>query len=200
MKGEVKMVKKSSVWAVVWISMAVIAFLATGCAKKSMIYEEAAGRPVVEAKKEVPPPPKMEQPKAPPPPAPAPKVEAAPAPKVEAAPAPFDLTGMRIQFAFDDYNLSTRAKENLEKIAAWMKGNPSVKIQIEGNTCNIGAAEYNLALGEQRASSAQQYLQSLGVDGRRLSTVSYGIERPRVPNTNEANRSQNRRDEFVSMK
>ena len=72
-------------------------------------------------------------------------------PKVEAAaPAPFDVTGMRIQFAFDDYSLSTRSQENLEKIAGWMKSNPDVKIQIQGNTCNIGTAEYNLALGEQR--------------------------------------------------
>lgn len=193
------MFKKSSVWPVVLISMATIALLATGCAKKSIVYEESAGRPVVEAKKEMPPPaPKMEPPKAPP--APAPKVEAAPPPKVEAAPAPFDLTGMRIQFAFDDSNLSTRSKENLEKIAAWMKDNPNVKIQIQGNTCNIGAAEYNLALSEERATSAKKYLESLGVDGGRLSTISYGLERPRVPNKDEANRSLNRRDEFVLMK
>ncbi len=149
----------------------------------------------MEAKKEVAPPaPKMEQPKAPSPPAP--KAEAAPAPKVEAAPAPFDLTGMRIQFAFDDYNLATHSKENLEKVAAWMKSNPAVKIQVQGNTCNIGTAEYNLALGEQRAASAKKYLEELGVDGSRISTISYGLERPRVPNTNEANRSLNRRDEF----
>jgi peptidoglycan-associated lipoprotein len=193
------MFKKSSVWPVILIAMVAIAFLVTGCAKKSIIYEEAAGRPVMEAKKEIPPPaPKMEPPKAPP--APAPKVEAAPPPKVEAAPAPFDLTGMRIQFAFDDSNLSTRSKENLEKIAAWMKGNPNVKIQIQGNTCNIGTSEYNLALGEERATSAKTYLESLGVNGSRLSTISYGFEKPRVPNKDEANRSLNRRDEFVPMK
>jgi peptidoglycan-associated lipoprotein len=193
------MFKKSSVWVVVWIAMAAIALFTTGCSKKSIIYEEAAGRPVVEAKKEMPPPaPKMEPPKAPP--APAPKLETAPPPKVEAAPAPFDLTGMRIQFAFDDSSLSSRSKENLEKIASWMKNNPNVKIQIQGNTCNIGTSEYNLALGEERAASAKKYFESLGVDGGRLSTISYGLERPRVPNKDEANRSLNRRDEFVSMK
>ena len=65
------MFKKSSVWLIVLISMLAIALLATGCSKKSIIYEEAAGKPVVEAKKEVAPPaPRMEQPKAPPPPAP----------------------------------------------------------------------------------------------------------------------------------
>ena len=193
------MFKKPSVWGIVFISMPAIAFLAGGCAKKSIIYEEAAGRPVVEAKKEVAPTaPRMEQPKAPPPPAPAPKVEAAPAPKVEAAPAPFDLTGMRIQFAFDDYSLASHSKENLERIAGWMKSKPEVKIQVQGNTCNIGTAEYNLALGEQRATSAKKYLEELGVDGGRISTISYGFEKPRVPNNDEANQSLNRRDEFVS--
>ena len=81
-----------------------------------------------------------------------------------------------------------------------MKNNPDAKIQIQGNTCNIGTAEYNLALGEQRASSAKTYLERLGINGGRLSTISYGLEKPRVPNTDEANRSLNRRDEFVSIK
>lgn len=191
------MFKKSSMWFIVFISMLAISLLASGCSKKTILYEESAGRPVVEAKKEVAPPaPKMEQPKPSPPPAP--KVEAAPAPKVEAAPAPFDLTGMRIQFAFDDYSLATHSKENLERVAGWMKSNPEVKIQVQGNTCNIGTAEYNLALGEQRATSAKKYLEELGVDGGRISTISYGFEKPRVSNNDEANRSLNRRDEFVS--
>jgi peptidoglycan-associated lipoprotein len=154
----------------------------------------------MEAKKAAPAPaPKMEPPKTTP--APAPKAEARPAPKVEAAaPAPFDVTGMRIQFAFDDYSLSTKSQENLEKIASWMKNTPDAKIQIQGNTCNIGTSEYNLALGEQRAASAKTYLERLGISGGRLSTISYGLEKPRVPNTDEANRSLNRRDEFVSIK
>ena len=196
------MFKKSSVWPIVLISMAAFAFLAAGCAKKSIIYEEAAGKPPMVAKKVEPPPaPKMEQPNAPPPPAPAPKVEVKPAPKVEAAaPAPLDLTGLRIQFAFDDYSLATHSRENLERIAGWLKSDPQVKIQIQGNTCNIGTAEYNLALGEQRAISAKTYLEKLGIDGSRLSTISYGLEKPRVPNTDEVNRSQNRRDEFVESK
>ena len=101
------MVKKSSIWLVVLISIVAISVISSGCAKKQMVKEEVGGKPSMEAKKAAPPPaPKMEQPKTPP--APAPKVEAKPAPKVEAAaPAPFDITGMRIQFAFDDYSLST---------------------------------------------------------------------------------------------
>ncbi len=192
------MTKKSSIWLVVLISIVAVSVVSSGCAKKQMVKEEAGGKPPMEAKQAAPAPaPKMEQPKAP---APA-QAAGKPAPKVEAAaPAPFDVTGMRLQFAFDDYSLSSRSQENLEKIASWMKNNPDAKIQIQGNTCNIGTAEYNLALGEQRAASARTYLERLGIGGGRLSTISYGLEKPRVPNTDEANRSLNRRDEFVSIK
>jgi peptidoglycan-associated lipoprotein len=200
------MFRKSSIWFVVLISVVTIAFIATGCAKKQVVKEEAAAKPMVEAKKE-------EPTAAPAPALPAPKEEAKAAPaapkeeaKPEAAarpeekPAPLDLAGLRIQFAFDDYNLSTRSKENLEKIATWMSKTPKVKIQVQGNTCDIGTAEYNLALGERRASSAKKYLEGLGVSEGRLSTISYGLEKPLVLNTNEENRSKNRRDDFVEIK
>ena len=199
------MFKKSSFWLVLLVSIIAIAFVVSGCAKKQVVKEEAASKPFVPEKKaEVKPPPP-----APVPPKVEPKVEAAPKPappppppKVEAAPpAPsIDLASLRIWFAFDDYNLSNKAKENLEKIAAWMSKSPNSKILIEGNTCNIGTAEYNLALGQQRANSAKTYLEGLGITSSRLSTISYGFERPLMPNTNEANRSKNRRDEFVEQK
>jgi peptidoglycan-associated lipoprotein len=199
------MSKRSSVWFVVLVSIVAIAFVATGCAKKQIVKEEAAARPMVEAKKE-------EVKAAPAPPTPKEEVKAAPAPpapkeeaKKEAAvppakPAPIELTALGIWFAFDDYNLSNHAKENLEKIAHWLSKTPGANIQIQGNTCNIGTAEYNLALGEQRANSAKRYLEGLGVSASRLSTISYGLEKPLMPNTNEENRSKNRRDEFVEMK
>jgi len=195
------MLKKSSWWLVILVCVVAVGFLATGCSKKSMVKEEAAGRqaPAVEAKQEAPPapmaPPKEEAQPAPPAPAPAPKVEAAP-PAAEA----IDLVGLRLQFAFDDYSLSTKSKENLEKLAGWMKKTEMAKIQIEGHTCDIGTNEYNLALGERRANSAKTYLEGLGVSSGRISTISYGEERPLVPNTDEANRSKNRRDEFVMAK
>jgi peptidoglycan-associated lipoprotein len=203
------MVKKSSWLLVILVCVAAVGFLVTGCAKKIMVREEAAGRPapVVEAKKEAPPapivPPKEEVKPAPPPapapsPAPAPKVEAAPPapPAVEA----IDLVGLRLQFAFDDDSLSTKSKENLEKLAEWMKKGQDAKIQIEGHTCDIGSNEYNLALGEHRANRAKTYLESQGISTSRISTISYGEERPLVANSNEANRSKNRRDEFVMVK
>jgi peptidoglycan-associated lipoprotein len=204
------MLKKSSVWLVVLVGVIAIAFIATGCAKKQVVKEEAAAKPMVEMKKEAPAPmpappmPREEAKKEIPVPAPAPppmkeeaKMEAAP--KMEAV-APPDLAGLRIQFAFDDYNLSTRSKENLEKIAGWLSKDSAAKIQIEGHTCDIGTPEYNLALGERRASSAKKYLEGLGVTGSRISTISYGEERPMVPNSDEANRSKNRRDEFLQSR
>jgi peptidoglycan-associated lipoprotein len=195
------MVKKSSWMLVILISIVAVSFLAAGCAKKSVVKEEVAGRPApeVEAKKAEPPPPPVAPPKAepaPPPPAPAPKVEAAP-PK---AVAPIDLAALRIQFAFDDYSLSSQAKENLEKLAGWMKEADTAKIQVEGHTCEIGTNEYNLALGERRANSAKTYLEGLGVGTGRLSTISYGEERPLDPGHTEAARSKNRRAEFVMTK
>jgi len=205
------MFKKSSFWLVVLISVVTIAFVVSGCAKKQVVKEEVAGKPTVEAKKEEPKPeaPKgVEKPKeeAPKPieaaPVEKPKIEAKPkeAAKPEEKPVPIDLAALRIQFAFDDYSLSTQSQENLKKIATWMSKNPAKKIQIQGHTCDIGTAEYNLALGDRRANSAKKYLEGLGISADRLSTISYGLERPRVPNTNEANRSLNRRDEFVESK
>ena len=196
------MLKKSSWWLVILVCIVAIGFLVTGCSKKSLVREEAAGRPApkVEPVKEPPPPPmappKVEALPAPPAPAPAPKVEAAP----PAAPEAIDLAALRLQFAFDDYSLSSKSKENLEKLAGWMKKEEMAKIQIEGHTCDIGTNEYNLALGERRANSAKTYLEGLGVGSSRISTISYGEERPLVPNTDEANRSKNRRDEFVMAK
>jgi peptidoglycan-associated lipoprotein len=127
---------------------------------------------------------------------------AAPAVKAEGAmkPAALDLGSMRIQFAFDDSNLSSQAKETLEKIASWMSKDPAAKIRVQGNTCDIGTAEYNLALGDRRAVSAKKYLEGLGIATNRVATISYGKEKPLVPNTKEENRVKNRRDDFVNMK
>jgi len=201
------MLKRSSWLLVILVCVVAVGFLVTGCSKKITAKEEVGGKPaVVEAKKEAPPPapvappePKPVPPSPPPPaPVPAPKVETAPPapPAVEA----IDLDGLRLQFAFDDYSLSAKSKENLEKLADWMKKAQDAKIQIEGHTCDIGTSEYNLALGERRASSAKTYLETLGIASGRISTIGYGEEKPLVPNKDEGNRSQNRRDEFVMAK
>jgi peptidoglycan-associated lipoprotein len=199
------MLRKSSVWLVVLIAVVAMAFIAGGCSKKQVVKEEAAGKPIAAAPTPAPAPVR----EAAPTPAPAPIREAAPAPAPApvAAPVPapkaeevIDLDSLRIFFAFDDYSLTTKSKENLEKLGSWMTQNAEIKVQIEGHTCDIGTAEYNLALGERRATSAKMYLERLGISPQRISTISYGEERPMVPNKDEANRSKNRRDEFVKMK
>ena len=205
------MFKKSSVWLVVLISVVTIAFVASGCAKKQVVKEEVAAKPAVEAKKEEPKPevpkvvekPREEAPKpAEAAPVEKPKIEAKPkeAAKPEEKPALIDLASLRIQSAFDAYNLSNQSKENLEKIAKWMSKNPAAKIQIQGHTCEIGTNEYNLALGDRRANSAKSYLEALEVSSGRISTISYGEERPLDPGHTEETRSKNRRDEFVAIK
>jgi peptidoglycan-associated lipoprotein len=201
------MQKKTSWWLILLVSIVAVSFLAAGCSKKAVMKEEVAGKPVpaVEAKKVEPPapppaPPKVEAAPAPAPPPPPPP----PPPKVEAAPpkavAPIDLVGLRIQYAFDDYSLSSKAKENLEKLAAWMKEADGAKIQVEGHACEVGTNEYNLALGERRANSAKTYLEGLGIVSGRLSTISYGEERPLDPVHNEAAWVKNRRVDILPVK
>ena len=74
-----------------------------------------------------------------------------------------------------------------------LQANPSLKLEIEGHTCNIGTAEYNLALGERRATSVKDYLASRGISADRLQTISYGEERPKYDNSREETRRLNRR-------
>ncbi len=190
-------------WSIFLVCIVAAAFLAIGCSKRYVVKEEVAGRqaPVLEAKKEAPPapvvpqiPPKIEEAKPPiQAPAPARKPEAAP----PAAPETIDLSVLRVQFAFDDFSLSTKSKENLKALANWMKKAQKAKIQVEGHTCDIGTNEYNLALSERRAIVAKKYLENLGISSTRISTIGYGEERPLVPNSDESHRSKNRRDEFV---
>jgi len=102
--------------------------------------------------------------------------------------------GDRIFFDFDKYDLSAEARAQLEKQAAWLKTYPNVTVTVEGNCDERGTREYNLALGERRATSAKNYLVALGVDPNRIQTISYGKERPAVVGSDEAAWAQNRRD------
>jgi outer membrane protein OmpA-like peptidoglycan-associated protein len=74
-----------------------------------------------------------------------------------------------------------------------MREDATLRIEIEGHTCSIGTAEYNLALGDRRATSVKDYLTSRGVSADRLRTVSYGEERPKYDNSREETRRLNRR-------
>jgi peptidoglycan-associated lipoprotein len=101
--------------------------------------------------------------------------------------------GDRIYFAEDQSTLAPEAQETLRKQAAWLSQYPAVTVQIEGHADERGTREYNLALGERRAQAAMDYLIALGIDSKRLKTISYGKERPVCTDANEACRSQNRR-------
>ena len=85
----------------------------------------------------------------------------------------------------------------LDEAVRTLQANPQLRIEIEGHTCNIGTAEYNLALGERRATSVREYLVSRGVGADRMRTVSYGEERPKYDNSREETRRLNRRAALV---
>ncbi|GFZ88231.1 peptidoglycan-associated lipoprotein [Elstera cyanobacteriorum] len=105
--------------------------------------------------------------------------------------------GDRVFFAYDKFDLSADARRTLERQAAWLKQYASVRLTVEGHADERGTREYNLALGERRANAAKDYLVALGVPAARLTTVSYGKERPAVLGSNEAAWSQNRRSVSV---
>ena len=102
-----------------------------------------------------------------------------------------------MHFEFDRYTLRPDALSVLDEAVTAMQANPNCGSQIEGHTCNIGTAEYNLALGERRAQAVRDYLTSKGSTPERLSTVSYGEERPQYDNSREETRRLNRRAALV---
>lgn len=102
-----------------------------------------------------------------------------------------------VYFGFDSSNLDSDTKETLQANADYLKANPNVDVQIEGHTDERGGRQYNLALGERRANAVRDYLVALGVQGKRISTISYGSERPKAEGSDESAWSQNRRANFV---
>ena len=98
-----------------------------------------------------------------------------------------------VHFDFDRYSLRPEALRTLDEAVRVLQQNPDVHVEIEGHTCNIGTAEYNLALGERRANSVKDYLVSRGIGADRFRTISYGEERPKYDNSREETRRLNRR-------
>lgn len=195
-------------WGVLLLVVAMI--LAAGCAKKQTVRSEeppAPAAPPAAAPAPAPAPPEAIatetiKPEAPPA---APEGEAAGpvTARAGAAEAAAAVTEEKkspfadIHFDFDKSFIRPDAKPILEQIAAWMKMNPGAKLLIEGHCDERGTAEYNMALGERRAESARSYLVSLGVSRDRLSTVSFGKEKPLDPGHNEEAWAKNRRAHFV---
>jgi peptidoglycan-associated lipoprotein len=103
-----------------------------------------------------------------------------------------------IYFEFDKSTLTPAAQDNLLRKAEWLRENPAATVTIEGHCDNRGTNEYNLALGDRRAESAKAFLSDLGIDPSRLTTISYGEERPADPRNTEEAWAKNRRDHFVA--
>ena len=102
-----------------------------------------------------------------------------------------------VHFDFDRYSLRPEAVRALDEAVAVLQQRADVNVEIEGHTCNIGTAEYNLALGERRANAVRDYLTSRGIAASRFRTVSYGEERPKHDNAREETRRLNRRAALV---
>jgi len=98
-----------------------------------------------------------------------------------------------VLFGYDSYEISPEGRGILDHQAAWLAQYPAITVLVEGHADERGTREYNLALGERRANAVKNYLVALGVDASRVSTVSYGKERPAVMGSNESAWAQNRR-------
>ena len=102
-----------------------------------------------------------------------------------------------VYFDFDRYSLRPEATRVLDEAVTALRENATLRVEVEGHTCNIGTAEYNLALGDRRANAVRDYLISRGITADRLRSVSYGEERPKYDNAREETRRLNRRAALV---
>ncbi len=110
--------------------------------------------------------------------------------------AAVDFKSMTVFFGFDDYTLNAEAQGTLNTLSEKLKAKAGLVVQIEGHCDERGSIEYNLALGDRRAQSVKNYLTQLGVDASRLTTISYGEERPAADGHSEDAWAKNRRAEF----
>jgi peptidoglycan-associated lipoprotein len=105
--------------------------------------------------------------------------------------------GDRVFFGTDRSDLTQDAQAELQKQATWLKTYPQYRFVVEGHCDERGTREYNLALGERRATAVKNYLVALGIDANRMQTISYGKERPAVLGDDESAWAQNRRGVIV---
>ena len=101
--------------------------------------------------------------------------------------------GDRIFFDTDQYNVDDQDRATLDQQAAWLMRNTAVRVTIEGHADERGTREYNLALGDRRANAAKNYLASRGIDAARMTTISWGKERPEAEGSDESAWARNRR-------
>jgi len=182
-----------------------LALVLAGCPKRPQVTVSQAPTPA----------PAPVAPVTPPAPAPAPTPLAPPAPVTPApAPAPVAPTpaptptppaeykidaGLKdVFFDFDKAVIRPGDARTLDASAAYLKSNPALLVLIEGHCDERGTNEYNLALGEQRAKAALDYLVAQGIQASRITVISYGKERPVCTEKNESCWAKNRRDQFLS--
>jgi peptidoglycan-associated lipoprotein len=166
-----KMQKKT--WLIIALLLVIPGLLLTvGCQKKAVSQAKA------------------------PAPAPAPAPEPAPAPAPKPTPG-WNITQNNIYFEFDKSTLTPMAQDTLMRHAAWLRENANATVTIEGHADERGTNEYNLALGDRRADSAKAFLVDLGIASSRLTTISYGEERPLCMEQTEECWAKNRRGHFV---
>ncbi|MEG3125185.1 peptidoglycan-associated lipoprotein Pal [Sphingomonas sp. GB1N7] len=103
------------------------------------------------------------------------------------------VTSNTVNFALDQYDIDPRAREILDSQSQWLARYPNVAVTLEGHADERGTREYNLALGDRRANATKNYLAARGVNPARISTISYGKERPLALGSDEASWAQNRR-------
>lgn len=132
-------------------------------------------------------------------PAPAAQTQPAPTSQVEENPLtnPSSFLHKSVYFDFDKSEIKDEFKPVIQADANYLSGHSNVHVQIQGNCDERGSVEYNLALGQRRADAAASALKVLGVGASQIGTVSFGKEKPKCTEHNEACWSQNRRDDFV---
>jgi peptidoglycan-associated lipoprotein len=160
-------------------------FVLSGCPKKVETAKQSVG--VQEGRAGTPPTEEV-------PPMQVPKIQEA---EVSEGAGPVKTVLQDAFFDFDKAVVRDDAKTVLQDNAKWLRSNPKAKIQIEGHCDERGTNEYNLALGERRAQAAKRFLVALGIEANRISTISYGEERPFCMGSGEACYQQNRRAHFV---
>jgi len=105
----------------------------------------------------------------------------------------------KIYFDFDSFTLSDTARKALTEDAGYLRKSSAATVRIEGNCDERGSAEYNIALGQKRAEAARKYLVTMGIPADRLTTISYGKEKPADQGHDEAAWAKNRRDDFTVL-
>ena len=167
-----KMQKKT--WLIIALMLVIPGLLFTvGCQKKAVSQAKAPAPAAAPAEEK---------------PAPTP---------VSKPPAAWNISQNNIYFEFDKSTLTPMAQDTLMRHAAWLRENPNAAVTIEGHADERGTNEYNLALGDRRADSAKAFLVDLGVSASRLTTISYGEERPLCGQQDEECWAKNRRGHFV---